>query len=671
MSSPSFNQKYTLEQELGRGGFSVTWLAHRRTDDRRGNLVIKELLLDKVADWKAVEQFEREARVMSHLKHTGIPELYDFLSEETETGKRVFLVQKYIQGQDLDKLIQGGKYFTEKEVIAIGIAVSEILQYLHSFSPPLLHRDIKPSNIMLRDADRKVYLIDFGAVKGPANEFSSGHTVTGTFGYMPLEQLESREAPASDIYALGMSLIYILSHQEPTRLPKKGLKVDFRPHVNISEPLARVLDKMIEPDLEKRYQSAKEVLAEFEKLRAGGGSIAAVSSSTGKPLPWRPILGSLLVFAALGFCALKEMASPPIASTEQSAEASLNAAEQKQIADGHYRAENCAAAVPAYSLYLAEVPKDIEALFRRGYCYSELSEHNKALSDYQQVLVINPDRYNNVHYNLGYNYYQLGKYPQALFHLKAMLAIDPKEVGTLNYLGLVHREEKRLAEAEAVFKQILTIQPDYKYAHNNLGTIYQRQKKYPEALQAFGKASEVDPSYALPHYNRGEVYYTLEKYPECLQEQTLAIGKNTSYASAYNMRGLCHRALKQHEQAAQDFASAIQHSPSYATAVYNLALTHDDLGRLDQAIEGYKKAIVMTPGYAKALNNLGYIYQRQENYPQALNYYSQAVAAEPKSGLYYRNRGNIYKLQGQCEQARQDWQKACQNGNASACKLTC
>src|SRR5690606_36974546 len=113
----------------------------------------------------------------------------------------------------------------------------------------------------------------------------------------------------------------------------------------------------------------------------------------------------LLVFVGLGFCALKEMASPPVAPTAQSTEVALSAAEHKQVADGHYQVENCAEAVSAYSLYLAQVPQDIEALFRRGYCYSELSEHSKALSDYQQVLEINPDRYSNVHYNLGYNYY--------------------------------------------------------------------------------------------------------------------------------------------------------------------------------------------------------------------------------------------------------------------------
>ena len=87
-----------------------------------------------------------------------------------------------------------------------------------------------------------------------------GRTIVGTFGYMPIEQYEARALPQSDFYALGMTLVYVLSHKEPTKISRRGLKLEFRSHVNVSEGFARVLERMIEPAPEDRFASADELL---------------------------------------------------------------------------------------------------------------------------------------------------------------------------------------------------------------------------------------------------------------------------------------------------------------------------------------------------------------------------------------------------------------------------
>lgn len=150
--------RYVLERELGRGGCAITWLARPQQDESR-RVVVKELQLEKLGSWQDLNQFETEARLLEHLDHPHIPDFIELLSEDTPTGKHLYLVQEWIDGQDLGDLLAGGKYFTEAEAIVIAKAVCEVLIYLHGFSPPMIHRDIKPGNLMLRARDRQVFVI--------------------------------------------------------------------------------------------------------------------------------------------------------------------------------------------------------------------------------------------------------------------------------------------------------------------------------------------------------------------------------------------------------------------------------------------------------------------------------------------------------------------------------
>jgi eukaryotic-like serine/threonine-protein kinase len=213
---------------------------------------------------KLIDLFEREARILAHLDHPGIPRLLDHFREETPDESWLYIVLDYVEGETLESLVQGGKHFTEKEARAVCRRVAEILAYIHGRSPPLIHRDIKPSNILL-DREGQVHLVDFGSVRTRVGVGDSdGKTIVGTFGYMPIEQFEGRAGPASDIYALGATLLYMLSHREPQKMPKRGLRTDFRPLVNISDDFAALIEVMIEPDVEARFQSAEALIAALD-----------------------------------------------------------------------------------------------------------------------------------------------------------------------------------------------------------------------------------------------------------------------------------------------------------------------------------------------------------------------------------------------------------------------
>jgi serine/threonine protein kinase len=245
---------YSLIENIGKGGFARTYLCKTESD---GKCIVKHFSVPS-ADKKYIELATLEAKVLQKLNHKRIPRFIDFHTVQNDENIEMFLVQDYVEARNLKQVIKSGRHFNEEEVINIALQVIKILEYLHGFLPQIIHRDIKPENILLAENDI-VYLIDFGAVKEKLTYFrlseSGISTIIGTQGYLPLEQFEGKPIPGSDIYSLGLTLVYLLSHLEPLQLPKDGLNFNFNNKVNISENFSLVLEKMVNPDWKRRYRN--------------------------------------------------------------------------------------------------------------------------------------------------------------------------------------------------------------------------------------------------------------------------------------------------------------------------------------------------------------------------------------------------------------------------------
>jgi serine/threonine protein kinase len=257
-STVSHLARYELAELLGEGGSGSTYRAMRLAD--QAAVAIKVLSLRHLQDWKQLELFEREAQVLSQLSHPQIPQYLDYFHVDTADNRTFYLVQQLATGKPLTEWVQSGWRGTEAEVKDIARQLLEILQYLHQQSPPLVHRDIKPHNI-IRSDDGRVFLVDFGAVQQVYhNTLLKGSTVAGTYGYMAPEQFRGAAVPGSDLYGLGATILFLLTHRSPAELPQERLKLSFRSHVNISEQFADWLETMLEPDVLDRFPSAEKAL---------------------------------------------------------------------------------------------------------------------------------------------------------------------------------------------------------------------------------------------------------------------------------------------------------------------------------------------------------------------------------------------------------------------------
>jgi len=284
------SEKYRIIETLGQGGNGITYKAEDLKSSEQ--VALKALSLHHMSDWKQMELFDREAQTLASLNHPGIPKYLDYFQVDTPEDRGFYIVQQLVVGKSFAELVKNGWRSNEAGVRNIAVQVLKILIYLQKLTPPVFHRDIKPQNL-IGGKDGKVYLVDFGAVQNTyRSTFSYGSTVVGTFGYMAPEQFQGQALPATDLYGLGATLLFLLTHRSPADLPTDRLKISFRKRVHISEQFADWLEKMLEPDAEDRFVSAASALAALQRSKV-------VLSKSRQPIPRKPLIAIGLVAITL------------------------------------------------------------------------------------------------------------------------------------------------------------------------------------------------------------------------------------------------------------------------------------------------------------------------------------------------------------------------------------
>jgi serine/threonine protein kinase len=276
-------QRYLVQNVLGQGGFSRTYLA---LDQERFHepCVLKELTVpyqDEGLASKSRHLFQREASILYQIQHPQIPRFWAAFEDE----QRLFLVQSYIEGPTYRAVLndrqQTGQAFSEAEVLHFLNHLLPVLTYIHERD--IIHRDISPDNLILRLAQSPVttlepapmtadlpVLIDFGAVKEATSHWPmmTATTRVGKVGYAPPEQLQTGKVyPNSDLYALAASCLALLTGREPrTLLDSQTLTWHWQEYAQISDELGQILQRMLAVYPSDRFPSAHEVWAAIQDL---------------------------------------------------------------------------------------------------------------------------------------------------------------------------------------------------------------------------------------------------------------------------------------------------------------------------------------------------------------------------------------------------------------------
>lgn len=255
--------RYLIEGQLGQGGFGLIYRA-RDTQLRNKLVAIKSISLRGLSPQEMIEatdSFNREVTLLSQLRHANLPRIYNQFTDPDHW----YVVMDYIQGETLEDMLKHvrGGCFSAKRVAAFGIALCDVLSYLHSQHPPIIFRDVKPANIMIA-RDGRLYLIDFGIARQYRYGQKKDTGALGSPGYAAPEQYGRAQTTAqTDIYGLGATLQTLLTGKDPLDIAVDGMPPDHP----VPRRLQPLIAQMLERDPAARPASMDDVKARLVAFR--------------------------------------------------------------------------------------------------------------------------------------------------------------------------------------------------------------------------------------------------------------------------------------------------------------------------------------------------------------------------------------------------------------------
>ena len=250
--------RYKILRKLGEGGMSVVYLAVNEKVNK--HWAIKEVRKEGVENFETVHQrLLTEADILKRLHHPNLPDIVDIIENE----ETFLLVMDYIEGRQLESIVQEYGPQKEETVVNWGKQLCDVLSYLHSQNPPIIYRDMKPANVMLQK-DGKVVLIDFGTAREFKESQAEDTLCLGTCGYAAPEQYKGQGQSdiRTDIYCLGVTLYYLLTGHNPICKPYEIYPIRYW-NTNLSSGLEMIILKCTRKNPSKRYQSCEELQQEL------------------------------------------------------------------------------------------------------------------------------------------------------------------------------------------------------------------------------------------------------------------------------------------------------------------------------------------------------------------------------------------------------------------------
>ncbi|AFY79092.1 putative transcriptional regulator,tetratricopeptide repeat protein,protein kinase family protein [Pleurocapsa sp. PCC 7327] len=652
--------RYKISRYLGGEIGSHTYLAENLVRHYQSPCILKQLQ-SQTSDPSILEDVERlfadDLAVLEDLgNHPQISHLWDCFEE----GQDCYIVREFIDGEALSQEIQRNQHLSEETVIAVLHDVLEVLAFVHQQG--VIHRNIKPSNLVRRRQDNKIVLTDFGLIKEIAKRLSarsdsdSSDRIVGTKGYMPPEQMAGRPTYSSDIYALGMTAIQALTGTSPEQLqtdPKTGEAI-WHENVQISQKLAKIIDKMVKLDVNKRYSSANKVLnalGESSRFLTTSERISSPTSTsrarreTAADLADRFARGRrrfltpwylLVIVAGIGFLlGVIETIRPTVRP--------MLIAHQ---GDRLMQQEKPEAALPIFQQVLDISPNNLQGWQGRGEALFALERYQEALAAYDKAIELQP-RDARAWKGRGDVLYRLERYEAALSAYNKSLSLKPRDPEALNRKGRALYKLERPQEALAVQEEALRIRPNYAEALSDKGIALIGLRRYEEALGVLNKAQEIkplDPKFwqnkALALQYLGRRKEALDVYQEALAAYDKDLERKPNNVTVWVDRGNVLIKLQRPEDALASYEKALKIKPDSYLAWLSKGNALFPLGRYDEVLTAFDKALEIRPESYLTWHNRGSLLRDgKKDFAGAIESYDRAIAISPNFYHAWRDRG--------------------------------
>lgn len=539
-----FNGKYKTLDLIGKGGMSKVYLAESTTLGTKWAI--------KAVDKKLNVQFDllAEPNILKKLNHPALPRIIDI--EEDETS--IYIIEDYIDGKSLDKRLKTEKRFDEETVINWSKQLCDVLIYLHNQKPnPIIYRDMKPANIIVTKENR-VKLIDFGIAREFKIENDSDTTYMGTRGYAAPEQYGSSQTDQrTDIYSLGVTMYHLITGKSPNEPPYEFKKIrEIDP--NFSEGMEYIINKCIQNDPTKRYQSMEELLYDLENIHTFNRYYIEQKK---KEKTKRTVKATLLATSI--FCIMfgsftmgkeKKEEYEGLINTGDTYVSSLQFEEAKKsynVAQKLIKKEPEAYLREAQMIlkksgadeclkYLFEKEQTVKKLvdtseyyYIKGSAYFDNKEYDKARENLSRAVEIDND---NIDYARDYavSNAKVGKITEAQNIINTLLSKNEYE-DSVNYInGEIELYEENLYDAIASFEKVIDITNNEELkrkAYISLSDIYKDNRSIIE--NAINKQIEILNKAKSDLNNKDDVYIT-----EALAEAYFANNQYNNSAENFN-----------------------------------------------------------------------------------------------------------------------------------------
>lgn len=484
-------------------------------------------------------------------KEQRIPRIVEYFVDESQ----IYIVQEYLEGKNLAQIVEDQFILSESEVIEILLDTATALNPFHR--QQIIHGNLKPSSIIKRNSEGKVALVDFSLVNEAIDLLPDSKT-----GYIPPEQIAGRASYVSDIYALGLTAIHVLTGTSPQNLEKNPRTGELLWHrkARISPGFAKIIDRTICLDKNQRYQSLNKLIADLRKVKH-----KSKFSGVYKYLAIAPVL-------VLGILIGLTQWAQRVAILEfYKGDLKLEVNQYRQ-------------AIDYYDNGLNRLPKTKGQVRNFEQVWLKKAKAQRQLNDYQEAL--NTCSTALKHYQSpqlwnckALTFYSLKQYQSAIIAYDRAIKIDPENVWLWNNRGEAYTRLEQFERAIFDFNKAIALDPSRSFVPwNNLGKLYYQQKNYQQAISAYNEALAVKPDYLPALIGLGNAQKATQLYSQAAESYDRALAINPDYYEAWYGKGSVAEYLQQYQSAREYYQKAVELNPDWEAADRSLERVEVRLG---------------------------------------------------------------------------------------------